>query len=350
MPLSSQIDRKRKRSAGAAWNRTLEGSAFTECPICSRRVALATINSHLESASCQATSAQQEVANTVLPSANKDIRFTAKTPQLPVKLGQPTVPLSQRKHQAATDAPVNQCSNAGLQSNDVKPANGTGQDISAMFCSQPKQERQAEACLVPPMPQPSPDSPYQLVPHAALPGEYCVPDFVTKQEELDLLHMLDVCSPLWQDKTFNGKHRGKRWGAEMDLRQRTVVEGVTPLPAELHMLIARMQQVPCLRNFQPNEANAIDYRQDLGHWLKPHVDDRQLSTDKIVTLSLAGLAVMTFTSKKGYTIAIELPPRTLQIITKDARYMYTHGISRDKLLAPRRVSITFRQSPLKARV
>lgn len=40
----------------------------------------------------------------------------------------------------------------------------------------------------------------------------------------------------------------------------------------------------------------------------------------------------------------------MQIITKDARYMYTHGISRDKLLAPRRVSITFRQSPLKARV
>jgi hypothetical protein len=68
--------------------------------------------------------------------------------------------------------------------------------------------------------------------------------------------------------------RGKRWGAEMDLGQRTVVEGVTPLAAELHMLIARMQQVPCLGCFQPNEANAIDYRKDLGHWLKPHVDDR----------------------------------------------------------------------------
>ncbi len=60
----------------------------------------------------------------------------------------------------------------------------------------------------------------------------------------------------------------------MDLGQRTVVEGVTPLAAELQMLIARMQQVPCLRCFQPNEANAIDYRKDLGHWLKPHVDDR----------------------------------------------------------------------------
>ncbi len=37
MPLSSQIDRKRKRSTGTAWDRTLEGSAFTECPICGRR-------------------------------------------------------------------------------------------------------------------------------------------------------------------------------------------------------------------------------------------------------------------------------------------------------------------------
>lgn len=40
---------------------------------------------------------------------------------------------------------------------------------------------------------------------------------------------------------------------------------------------------------------------------------RQLSTDKIVTLSLAGLAVMTFTSMKGHTVAVELPPRTLQV-------------------------------------
>jgi hypothetical protein len=39
----------------------------------------------------------------------------------------------------------------------------------------------------------------------------------------------------------------------------------------------------------------------------------------------------------------------MQIITKDARYMYAHGISKDALLAARRVSITFRQSPLKAK-
>ena len=69
-------------------------------------------------------------------------------------------------------------------------------------------------------------------------------------------------------------HRGKRWGAEMDLSRRTVVEGSTAMPPLLSALITRMQQVPLLQHFQPNEANAIDYRKSLGHWLKPHVDDR----------------------------------------------------------------------------
>ena len=183
---------------------------------------MATINLHLESAICQTTCAQQEVANTVCPSGNKVIRVTTSAPQLPVQLGQPTASSSQRKQQAATHAALGHCSTAGLQCYGGKPANGTGQDKSAMLGSQPKQERQdksamlgsqpkqdrqAEACWVPSKPQPSPESQYQLIPHAALPGEYRVPDFVTEQEELDLLHMLDACLPLWQDKTFNGKHR-----------------------------------------------------------------------------------------------------------------------------------------------
>ena len=68
--------------------------------------------------------------------------------------------------------------------------------------------------------------------------------------------------------------RGKRWGAEMDLSKRTVVAGSTALPAELIALVQRMQLVPLLCSFEPNEANAIDYFKAEGHWLKAHVDDR----------------------------------------------------------------------------
>lgn len=60
----------------------------------------------------------------------------------------------------------------------------------------------------------------------------------------------------------------------MDLSKRTVVTGLTPFPPLLEMLIQRMQSIPLLATFRPNEANAIDYQPALGHWLKPHIDDR----------------------------------------------------------------------------
>ena len=48
------------------------------------------------------------------------------------------------------------------------------------------------------------------------------------------------------------------------------------MPPVLNGLITRMQQLPLLHAFEPNEANAIDYHKSLGHWLKAHVDDRSV--------------------------------------------------------------------------
>ncbi len=42
-----------------------------------------------------------------------------------------------------------------------------------------------------------------------------------------------------------------------------------------------------------------------------------------------------------------LPPAARQILSGRARYNYTHGITNGDLLDPRRLSITFRFSPLK---
>ena len=53
-----------------------------------------------------------------------------------------------------------------------------------------------------------------------------------------------------------------------------MVQGTTAMPAQLNMLIERMQSLPLLADFKPNEANAIDYHKHQGHWLKAHVDDR----------------------------------------------------------------------------
>lgn len=351
----------RKRKVGLIENhptRTVEGSAYTQCPLCDKQVPLSLINVHIESKECQRACTQRQARQYAISVEAPSVQLPRPV-RLPLAAGKPVPqkfqpsdgrPESDCLQQAASDAQLG-TSSGGCGRHEYVPSLASktchdkdGAESSCVQSCHRKESSQPEIenSLPPPIAQLVPE------PHAALPGEYRITDFVTKQEELDLIHMLDAAPPLWQDSTFNGKHRGKRWGVTMDLSKRTVVEGPTPLASELHMLIARMQSIPLLSNFCPNEANAIDYRKPLGHWLKPHVDDRKLSTDKIVTLSLAGSANMTFNCVKGsHSVAVELPPRTLQVITRDARYKYSHGIGKEALTSPRRLSITFRQSPLK---
>ena len=106
-----------------------------------------------------------------------------------------------------------------------------------------------------------------------------------------------------------------------------------------------------------NEANAISYSKSQNHHLEDHVDDRFLSKEVICNLSLLGDCRMTFTrvkdstkgldkGKKGDEVKVLLKRRTLQVLTGEARYNYTHGIRNEDILGDERISITMRESPL----
>jgi len=216
----------------------------------------------------------------------------------------------------------------------------------------------------------------EAVPHASLPGLWLIENFITETEESELLRYLDHDreNP-WHFSSFNGTHRGKKWGIRTDLRAKKFLEAEHLLPSWLQHVISRMQQIgasptkggngcPPLVHFAPNEANAIDYQRALGHLLAPHCDDRQLSGKVLVNLCLAGDAVMTYTrdSKKPSpgaggilgrrsstaqvqeTFRVMLPRRSLQVQSGTVRYDYRHGIINKDLLHDRRVSITFRQN------
>ena len=43
-------------------------------------------------------------------------------------------------------------------------------------------------------------------------------------------------------------------------------------------------------------------------------------------------------------VRVPLPPRSLQVLSREARYGYTHAIDLDDIVDARRVSITFRHS------
>lgn len=189
------------------------------------------------------------------------------------------------------------------------------------------------------------------------PGLFFYPDFISVEEEDQLLQWLDDPKELpgWKMGRFNGHHAGKRWGVHCNLRDRRVEAPEHPLPLPLQQIVfSKLSHLSCwrvlatrrgpkFRSFHPNEANAIDYRRQRGDWLQAHVDDRKLSTEPIANLSLAGDCIMTFGDDPSFRV--NLPRRGLQILTGPARYNYTHAIANSDLLSDRRVSITMRESP-----
>ena len=98
--------------------------------------------------------------------------------------------------------------------------------------------------------------------------------------------------------------------------------------------------------FACNECNAIEYLRDRGHELRPHVDDRILSSDIIVNLSMVGSCVMRYRMNKnqGIEIAKNLPRFSLQIQGGKCRFEWEHGIRNEDLIDGKRVSLTFRCS------
>lgn len=194
-----------------------------------------------------------------------------------------------------------------------------------------------------------------------IPGLFLFENFISEEEEKEIIHYLDNQTQ-WKHATFNGKHLGQRWGVHCNLRDRRVYPQETELPSFVtDWIIPKLQRLHCMKECIPNEANAIDYYRRKGHYLKSHVDDRQLSKESIANLSLAGDCNMTFRLErknknvtrygKNYQdlpneIKVFLPRRTLQVLTKCARYDYSHGIRNNDLLSDRRISITMRQSPL----
>jgi len=195
--------------------------------------------------------------------------------------------------------------------------------------------------------------------HPQLPGQGTVESFISEEEEASILEYLDGDeghSYSWRHGFFNGPAYRKTWGVTTDLKTRKCGEPQRSMPEVLFPIIRRMRRIrniPCMKTFRPNEANAIDYRRSQGHYLGNHCDDRQLSGPILCNLCLGGSAVMIYTKdvagnkragglQKQYEVP--LPRRALQIQSGTVRYDYQHGIPNQCLLDDRRVSITFRQN------
>jgi len=79
---------------------------------------------------------------------------------------------------------------------------------------------------------------------------------------------------------------------------------------------------------------------DVGDHCNPHVDDIDFWTDWVVGVSLESDCDIQFTPyDTGKQISVKIPKGSAYILTGNARYKYTHGIS---TVAQKRTSLTFR--------
>ncbi|KAK9827494.1 hypothetical protein WJX74_005618 [Apatococcus lobatus] len=332
-------------------------SSLQACPICQRQVPLAAINIHLDTSctgSAQALQACRPARASLSP---------APAAQLPPAVASPSqisCKSQTRPSVTAQGHPIPPSTASAPVSHSSKSAAAVTHFVSDEQWDLSHREKTAVAG--------SPRSPLSellsnptcdkallravcsAAAHSSLPGQSLFKDFISESEEAELLDLVDNQLPQWKNSNFNGAHRGKAWGVRMDLAKRTVLTPTVLMPPILLRIAKHMRCLPLLAKFHPNEANAIDYQRSCGNCLKPHVDDRQMSTEFIVNLSLAGACTMTFTrpGKAPRNFDVLLPRRSLQVTTKEARYTYTHSIDLRNFHDPRRVSITFRQSPLRS--
>ncbi|KFM24129.1 Alkylated DNA repair protein alkB-like protein 8 [Auxenochlorella protothecoides] len=182
---------------------------------------------------------------------------------------------------------------------------------------------------------------------AGIPGLDLILEFVSTQEEVELLALVDA-----QPWEYLAKRRVQHHGMRFEYATRHVEVGAAqaPLPPALHDFVA-LRLAPRIPGSQAlDQVTVNEYVAGVG--LSPHVDTHSAFGDTLLSLSLAGPCVMVFRKEGRADVALALPPRSLLVLQGEARHAWQHYIPHRKsdmvggevvLRAERRVSFTFRQ-------
>lgn len=176
-------------------------------------------------------------------------------------------------------------------------------------------------------------------------GLQVVPDFITAEEETALTDIIDR-QPWLSDL----KRRVQHYGWKYDYTARRVDEAMRlgPPPEWLDGLCRCLQQTGHFAK-QPDQVIINEYRP--GQGIAPHIDCVPCFGETIASLSLGSRCMMEFShAESGEKVTQLLEPRSLLVLSGEARYRWKHGIparKSDKIAGQsiprgRRLSLTFR--------
>ncbi|MEQ1705789.1 MAG: alpha-ketoglutarate-dependent dioxygenase AlkB [Rickettsiales bacterium] len=177
-------------------------------------------------------------------------------------------------------------------------------------------------------------------------GVSYIPDFIDSATESALIKTIDA-----QPWITELKRRVQHYGWRYDYKARSVTNDlrIGVLPDWLQTYAVRLQQAG-LFNKTPDQVIVNEYQP--GQGISAHIDCVPCFADTIASLSLGSPCVMDFThNETGEKSSLLLEPRSLIVLTGDARYIWQHAIAGRKtdryngqiINRNRRVSLTFRK-------
>lgn len=186
-------------------------------------------------------------------------------------------------------------------------------------------------------------------PAPSIPGLIYMPEYISPLQEAELTHIIDI-----QPWITELKRRVQHYGYRYDYKARNVApeSRLGPLPKWLSPYCDHLRA----DGFFPQSPDQIivnEYRP--GQGIAPHIDCVPCFTDTIASLSLGSFCVMEFThAETREKIPVLLEPRSLVVLSGDARYRWQHAIPHRKVdrhngsIFPRgrRLSLTFRKIAL----
>lgn len=171
-----------------------------------------------------------------------------------------------------------------------------------------------------------------------------VPDFITAEQESELLQLIDK-----QPWLSNLKRRVQHYGWRYDYTARRVDHSMRlgELPEWLDLYCQKLTKAGHFKQ-APDQVIINEYHP--GQGIALHSDCVPCFGDTIASVSLGSACAMDFVGPDGEKTPKLLEPRSLLIFSGDARYRWKHGIAGRKsdkwdgqtIHRGRRLSLTFR--------
>lgn len=155
-----------------------------------------------------------------------------------------------------------------------------------------------------------------------VPGLIYIANFVSAEEEKALLEVIDK-GP-W-DHTLS--RRTQQYGFMYDYKTpEQKPEAARPIPEPFKAVIKKLETDGHFPE-EPDQVIVNEY--EPGQGIAPHIDNINHFKERIYSISLGSATIMEF-SRDGQVIQVDLEPRSLVILTGDARYKWTHAIAKRK--------------------